>query len=407
MRSYQWRSQATRAAAPAAPGAALRDSAIRIATTSAPALRSRAALLGSVWLGALAMLAPSAAHAVDGTWTAPPPNPKEWTQGTNWSSSPTVPDNIATFRNNGAATSVTISSPTSIGTIQFTAGAPAYSFAVNFALFQIDGAGIVNNSAFVPSFTNNGAITFINASSAGNSIIVTNGGGFVLSFSDTSTANNATIITNGGSLTQFTSNSNGGNARFITNAGGTVDFSGTSGQVAAGSIEGAGTYQLGTNRLIVGSNDLSTTVSGSIDGSGGSGSLTKVGAGTLTLTGTLNIGGDLSLCNCQTGGLIISGGSATVGSFVEVDGGTLAVTNGGTLQTTDVLVAGNMIVSGAGSTVTATGVTAVGFFGTSAARPFLSAAGVRKGQACSPLPMAAPSLPPRRCSSATSLVPRR
>jgi autotransporter-associated beta strand protein/T5SS/PEP-CTERM-associated repeat protein len=100
-------------------------------------------------------------------------------------------------------------------------------------------------------------------------------------------------------------------------------------------------------------------VSGSIDGSG---SLTKVGAGTLTLTGTLNIGGDLSLCNCQTGGLTISGGSATVGSFVEVDGGTLAVTNGGTLQTTDVLVAGNMTVSGAGSTVTATGVTAVGFF---------------------------------------------
>jgi fibronectin-binding autotransporter adhesin len=54
-------------------------------------------------------------------------------------------------------------------------------------------------------------------------------------------------------------------------------------------------------------------------------------------------------------------GSATVGSFVEVDGGTLAVTNGGTLQTVDVLVAGNMTVSGAGSTVTATGVTAVGF----------------------------------------------
>src|SRR6516165_2713872 len=145
MRSYGWRPQATRAAA---PRAALRDSAIRIATTSAPSARSRAALLGSVWLGALAMLAPNAAHAVDGTWTAPPPNPKEWTLGTNWSSSPNPPDNIATFTNNGAATSVTVSSSTSINTIQFTAAAPAYSFTINpFATFSINGAGIANSSA--------------------------------------------------------------------------------------------------------------------------------------------------------------------------------------------------------------------------------------------------------------------
>src|SRR5262245_25644199 len=364
MRSYGWRPQATRAAAPAAARVAVRDSAIRIATSSTPAMPSRGALLGSVWLGALAMLAPNTAHAVDGTWTAPPPNPKEWTQGTNWSSSPAVPDNIATFTNNGAATSVTISNPTSIGTIQFTAGAPAYSFAVNLALFEINGAGIVNNSAFAPSFTNNGAMTFSNASSAGNSMIVTNGG-FLLSFTDTSTANNATITTNGGALTQFTSNSNGGNARFITNAGRSLNCPDSAGQRgdrnhSAGSIEGAGTYQLGTNRLIVGSNNLSTTVSGSIQDSG-NGSFTKTGAGTLTLTGTLNIGGDLSLCFCGSGGLTISGGSATVGSFVEVDGGTLAVTNGGTLQTVDILAAANISVSGAGSTVTATGVTAVGF----------------------------------------------
>jgi autotransporter-associated beta strand protein/T5SS/PEP-CTERM-associated repeat protein len=372
MRSYGWRSPATRAAAPAAPGAAIHDSTIRIATTSAPAMRGRAALLGSVWLGALAMLAPNAAHAVDGTWTAPPPNPKEWTQGTNWSSSPTVPDVTATFTNNGAATSVTISSPTSIGTIQFTAGAPAYSFAVNggATLFEINGSGIVNGSASAPSFTNNGAITFTNSSSAGNSAIINNGGGPTLvSFTDTSTANNATITTNGGALTQFTSNSNGGNARFITNAGGIVNFSGTSGplsdgRITAGSIEGAGTYRLGSNELTVGSNDLSTTLSGSIQDGGAGGSLVKDGSGTLTLTGSSNIGGTLTLCSgCGSGGLTISGGSFTVGSFVEIDGGTLAVTNGGTLQTTDILVAGNMIVTGAGSTVTASGVTVVGFFG--------------------------------------------
>ena len=324
---------------------------------------SRAALLGSVCFSAVAILVPNATHAQDATWVGAT---SDWNTPLNWTPA-IVPLNTATFSNTGV-TNVSISGPaTSIGTIQFTAAAPAYSFAVNFTLFEINGSGIVNNSAFAPSFTNNGAITFTNSSSAGNSAIINNGGGPTLvSFTDTSTAGNATITTNGGALTQFTSNSDGGNARFITNAGGTVDFSGSSGplgdgNISAGSIEGAGTYQLGTNRLIVGSNNLSTTVSGSIQDSG-NGSFTKTGAGTLTLTGTLNIGGDLSLCNCQTGGLTISGGSATVGSFVEVDGGTLTVTNGGTLQTVDILAAANIIVNGAGSTVTATGVTAVGFF---------------------------------------------
>ena len=156
--------------------------AIRITAPGARAASTRAALLGGVCIGALAMLVPGTAHALDGNWQGPG---AEWTIGTNWSSSPNVPDGTATFTNNGAPTSVTIST-TSIGTIQFTSGAPAYSFAVNLALFEINGLGIVNNSAFAPSFTNNGAITFTNASSAGNSSITSNGG-FLLSFTDTST----------------------------------------------------------------------------------------------------------------------------------------------------------------------------------------------------------------------------
>src|SRR5262245_31495573 len=128
MRSYRWRPQATRAAA---PRAAVRGSTIRIATTSAPSALSRAALLGSVWLGALAALSPGVAHATDGTWNGgAPPSPDEWTQATNWSS-PTVPDGTATFTNApGAPTSVTISTSRSINTIDFTAAAPAYSFTV-------------------------------------------------------------------------------------------------------------------------------------------------------------------------------------------------------------------------------------------------------------------------------------
>ena len=52
----------------------------------------------------------------------------------------------------------------------------------------------------------------------------------------------------------------------------------------AGSIEGAGSYVLGDKNLEVGSNDLPPTVSGVISGVGGS--LTKIGTGTLNLSGT-------------------------------------------------------------------------------------------------------------------------
>jgi autotransporter-associated beta strand protein len=289
----------------------------------------RTALLGGVWLGAVAMLAPDPAHATDGTWQGPG---NQWTTGTNWSSNPDVPDGTATFTNNAAPASVTISTPASIGTIQFTAAAPAYSFAVNLALFEINGAGIVNNSAFAPSFTNNGAMTFVNASSAGNSVILNNTGGFTLSFTDTATAGNATITTNPFSLTQFSSNATGGNARLITNALGIVDFSGTSGpagnnQVTAGSIEGAGSYRLGGNQLTVGSNNLSTAVSGTIEDGGtfgGSGaSLVKVGTGTLTLSGT----------NTYSGGTAINGGVLAVSADANLGAaaGGLAF-GGGTLR---------------------------------------------------------------------------
>ena len=87
------------------------------------------------------------------------------------------------------------------------------------------------------------------------------------------------------------------------------------------------------------------------------------------------IGGDLDLCLCSTGSLTIDGGSLTVNGFaqgVTVEGGTLNVINGGTLQVgptsgtfADLLVASNMTISGPGSTVTvaAGGFTGVGVFG--------------------------------------------
>src|SRR5215813_10210494 len=321
----------------------------------------RVALLAGVSFAALATLAP-VAHAVDGIWTgggAPVPN--EWIQDNNWSLA-TVPDNTATFTNNGAPTSVTISDDASINTILFTAGAPAFNFITSGTgiTFNINGAGIVNNSAFAPSFTNNDNLNFNNRSSAGNAIIINNGG--VLLFNNNSTAANATITTNSGGLTQFNDNSNGGNAQFIANAGGTVDFSNTAGpandgNISAGSIAGAGNYFLGSNQLTVGSNNLSTMVSGVISdcgptglecsaGSGATGGgLTKVGSGTLTLTGAntytgptlvnggiLNVTGSLvSAVTVNSGGMLT--GNGTIGGLDVGSGGAVAPGNSiGTLR---------------------------------------------------------------------------
>jgi fibronectin-binding autotransporter adhesin len=292
------------------------------------------ALLAGVSLAALATLAP-VAHAVDGTWTGPA---AEWTDGTNWSSNPNVPDNAATFTNNPAPTSVTISDDASINTIQFTAGAPAFNFTTSGTgiTFNVNGTGIVNDSAFAPSFINNDNLNFNTASSAGNAVFVNNNGG-VLLFNNNSTAGNATITTNNGAVTQFNDNSTGGNAQFITTAGGIVDFSNTAGpagdgNISAGSIAGAGNYYLGSNQLTVGGNNLSTTVSGVISDCGPTGlecsasgatggGLTKVGSGTLTLTGASTYTGDT---NVNEGVLNVTG------SLVS----TVSVNQGGTLTGT-------------------------------------------------------------------------
>jgi autotransporter-associated beta strand protein len=220
-------------------------------------------------------------------------------------------------------------------------------------------------NAGTATITNFEEVDFNNSSSAGNATI-TNGGFGIVAFSNNSTAGSATIIGTGNSTIGFQNqatagnatiivqdnaqvifldNANGGNAQFIANGNGVVDFSGSSGPtgngvITAGSIAGAGTFIIGANNtLVVGNNNLSTVVSGTIEdfacGCGpGSGNLVKVGSGTLTLSGP----------NTYTGTPTVNGG------FLDVEGSiassSLTTVNAGGALTGAGVVGGTSIAPG-------------------------------------------------------------
>ncbi|HXF53258.1 MAG TPA: ELWxxDGT repeat protein [Hyphomicrobiaceae bacterium] len=184
-----------------------------------------------------------------------------YNDGTNWNlGSAPVSNKAAFFDGTATAFSLTISADTTAGSWIFNSG--DYDFTIESGVtVTLDRGGIAVN---------------------GGSVIITNDGTF-----------------------NFAGNSTAGKAQLVNN--GIVDFSQSAGpgdnnKISTGSIEGAGNFVLGANQLTVGDNGLDTEVSGTISGTGGS--LVKIGAGTLTLSGACD----------YTGGTIVSDGVLKLGN---------------------------------------------------------------------------------------------
>jgi autotransporter-associated beta strand protein len=177
------------------------------------------------------------------------------------------------------------------------------------------------------------SVTFSNTASAGSALVESIGA--FIGFGDSSTAASASIEVFGGTV-ELGNSSLGGTAQIelqsdvIGFTPGNLrisrhNFPGvTIGSIASsGAADGAFVY-LGANNLTVGSNDLSTTFSGVIEDNGLSGSLTKIGTGTLDLKGVNTYTGQTNI----NGGVLQVDGSISSNTFINHKG---ALVGGGTV----------------------------------------------------------------------------
>jgi autotransporter-associated beta strand protein len=255
---------------------------------------------------------------VDATWLAAPAT-NSFNDGANWTSG-AVPVGTAFF-GPSSVTTISVGSATTLGTLQFNAGAPGYTFNVT-ANLTLNAGGIIDSSSNVPTLNVSGATLTFASSSMGDATISTSGSGGI----------------------SLTGTSTGGTSRVILGAGTSLTLSTV--PVALGSIEGAGSVNLGGAPLTVGTNNLSTVASGVITGAGG---LVKVGTGTMTLGGA----------NTYSGGTTLSAGTLAVSADNGLGGGAGGLTfGGGALETTaSFATARTIAINGSGTLSTDAGTT--------------------------------------------------
>jgi outer membrane autotransporter protein len=248
-------------------------------------------------------------------WGANPAT-TDWSTDANWQaglSPASVPGGQNILFGATSKPTVDIGTDVNESSLQFTAGTPSYTFNIAAgSTLSLGGLGIVDGAGNKPTFNVAGNFELDGNAHADDARLVAQSGG-TITFADQSTASTALITVKSGGQLVFFTNSTPGAADIV--ADGTVNFftSGTLGDnnISANSIAGSGRFYLGSNRLTVGAGNASTEVSGVIDSIGGG--LTKVGTGTLILSGA----------NTYVGGTTIAAGTLQIGN-----GGTTGAVTG-------------------------------------------------------------------------------
>ncbi|HFE6164583.1 TPA: autotransporter-associated beta strand repeat-containing protein, partial [Legionella pneumophila] len=305
----------------------------------------------------------SQALALDSTWTGTIST--SWGTAGNWSSGiPGLPVGVATDKATFTGTTpfTTVANNNvvrTLATLEFSAGATQYTITNLTAggAFTLSGQGIVNNSANTQIITNTQSFTFTNLADAGTNVLFNNNAGGTLTFLGNSTATNTTIANAGalnisgltaseisiGSLSGTAGTINLGSkklktgglntsttvASVISGVGGVLEKEGSgtltltgANTYTGGTIISGGTLQIGAggtvgsiagnilnNAALIFNRSNALTYAGVISGTG---TLTKLGAGVLTLTGNHTFSGDTTI----SAGTLSIGSGGTTGSIV-------------------------------------------------------------------------------------------
>jgi hypothetical protein len=171
----------------------------------------------------------SPAQAQDATWLVAPAT-SDWNTPTNWSTA-TVPTGTATFDLSNTTT-LTLSQFTGVGTLQFTAAAPSYTFNLSASL-TITGGGIQGaTAANAPTFNSTFAGIDFSATSTAGTAIFNISGLAPMNFRDSSNAGHATINAGiagnndsfSGGFIHFFGNSTAANATITSFVGSNIEF---------------------------------------------------------------------------------------------------------------------------------------------------------------------------------------
>ncbi|WP_367873680.1 beta strand repeat-containing protein [Luteolibacter sp. Populi] len=192
-------------------------------------------------------------------------------------------------------------------------GGTAQSFyANNFGFINFAESASAGSASYEAD--SNAGINFNNSATAASGSFQI-GSGSNITFYDTSSAGSATITARSGSELGFIVGTTGSGAKVIAQAGSTVRIVGA-GSVGIGSLSGDGILQLDTAAVSWGALGFEDVFSGIIQNSG---SLVKVGSGTLTLSNS----------NSYTGGTTIRGGLIHFGTPANFGTGSIVINGGG------------------------------------------------------------------------------